>query len=224
MNTICLSGRFTRDPIANNNASGELVSCRGTIASTRRFVNRDGNREADFIPVVAFGKTAEIVSKHMKKGTKVEIRGRLQSGSYEKNGNTVYTLEVVIEDIEFGESKKSQNGDQGQRQQAPGQGYAQNQQPAQGQGYPQGYSQNQYPQGQNQQPAQGQGYPQNQYPAQGQGYPQNQYPQGQNQYPQGQNQYPQGQNQQPAQGQGGYGDLDGFMNLPPGMDEQLPFA
>ena len=201
MNTICLSGRFTRDPIANNNASGELVSCRGTIASTRRFVNRDGNREADFIPVVAFGKTAEIVSKHMKKGTKVEIRGRLQSGSYEKNGNTVYTLEVVIEDIEFGESKKSQNGDQGQRQQAPGQGYAQNQQPAQGQGYPQ-----------------------NQYPAQGQGYPQNQYPQGQNQYPQGQNQYPQGQNQQPAQGQGGYGDLDGFMNLPPGMDEQLPFA
>lgn len=216
MNTICLSGRFTRDPIANHNASGELVSCRGTIASTRRFVNRDGNREADFIPVVAFGKTAEIVSKHMKKGTKVEIRGRLQSGSYEKNGNTVYTLEVVIEDIEFGESKKSQNGDQSQRQQAPGQGYAQNQQPAQGQGYSQNYPQNQYPQGQNQQPAQGQVYPQgqNQYPAQGQGYPQG--------YPQ--NQYPQGQNQQPAQGQGGYSDLDGFMNLPPGMDEQLPFA
>lgn len=100
MNKTLLTGRFTADPKVTY--KGDTTIARGTIAVNRR---KEG---ADFISVVAFGKTAEFIEKYFRKGMKADISGRIQTGSYDdKNGKKVYTTDVVIEDIEFGESKKS---------------------------------------------------------------------------------------------------------------------
>ena len=106
MNKVILTGRLTKDPTIKYN--GEMCIARFTVACDRRF-KKDGQQSADFPSCVAFGKTAEFIEKYFRKGMKADITGRLQTGSYEdKDGKTVYTTEVVVEDIEFGESKKSQ--------------------------------------------------------------------------------------------------------------------
>ena len=206
MNRVELSGRLTSDPRENNGA------VKWTLAVDRRYVGKDGVRGADFIPCVAFGKTMEFVQKYLKKGTKIIMSGRILTGKFTNDKNEeVYTTEVVAEDIEFAESKKASQGGQDQSQ-----GYQQ------GQGYQQAP-----PQGQNfqQGPQRGQGYQQGQNfqqgPQQGQGY-QQAPPQGQN-FQQGQG-YPQTSPQGFPQNQGGFGAADGFMDLPNGIDEQLPFA
>ena len=105
MNVVALVGRVTRDPdIRQSQGENPMVVARYTLA-----VDRRGTKEkdkADFISMVSFGKTAEFLQKYVKKGTKLCIRGRIQTGSYEKDGKKIYTTDVVAEDIEFAESKK----------------------------------------------------------------------------------------------------------------------
>lgn len=103
MNKTLLLGRLTRD--AEVRYSGDKAIAKGSIAVDRRF-KKDGEQTADFINYVAFGKTAEFMEKYGKKGTKFAVEGRIQTGSYtNKEGQKVYTTDVVIEAIEFAESK-----------------------------------------------------------------------------------------------------------------------
>ena len=113
MNVVALVGRLTRDPdIRQSQGENPTVVARYTLAVDRRF-NRNGNADqsADFISMVSFGKTAEFIEKYVHKGTKLVVRGRIQTGSYtNKDGQKVYTTDVVGEDVEFAESKKAAEG------------------------------------------------------------------------------------------------------------------
>lgn len=109
MNQCILMGRLTREPEVRDSASGMKVA-RYTLAVDRRF-KREGEPSADFISCVAFGKSAEFAEKYFTKGTKIAITGRIQTGSYtNKDGNKVYTTDVVVENQEFAESKKASDG------------------------------------------------------------------------------------------------------------------
>lgn len=110
MNKAVLTGRLTKDPTVRY-SQDQLCVARFTLAVDRKKKQENG-QNADFISCVAFGKTGEFVQKYAKKGMKFDTVGRIQTGSYEdKAGKTVYTTEVVIEDIEFGESKKATQGE-----------------------------------------------------------------------------------------------------------------
>lgn len=130
MNKVILMGRLTRDPDIRY-SQGEKATCiaRYTLAVDRRF-KREGEQSADFISCVAFGKSGEFVEKYLHKGTKIAITGRIQTGSYEKDGQKVYTTDVVVEEHEFAESKASSSGSAGSSSPAAGTGYSQ---PATGQ-------------------------------------------------------------------------------------------
>lgn len=113
MNKVELLGRLTRDPDIrwSNSANNEqLCIARYTLAVDRRGKQKEGQQNADFISCVAFGKAAEFCEKYLKQGTKMAVTGRLQTGSYEKDGVKHYTTDVVIEEQEFAESKKSEGG------------------------------------------------------------------------------------------------------------------
>lgn len=104
MNSVVLMGRLTRDPETRYSQGGTGVS-RYTLAVDRRY-KRDGEPTADFINCVAFGKGAEFAEKYLKKGTRLCVNGHIQTGSYvNKDGNKVYTTEVVVDGHEFAESK-----------------------------------------------------------------------------------------------------------------------
>ncbi len=107
MNNVVLTGRLTRDPEVRY-SQGQNATCiaRYTLAVDRRQKDANGNRQADFINCVAFGKSGEFAEKYLHKGTKISIRGRIQTGSYTKqDGTKVYTTDVVAEEHEFCESK-----------------------------------------------------------------------------------------------------------------------
>ena len=107
MNSVSLIGRLTRDPDIRYGAASQTAIARFSIAIDR-MPDRNGEKKTDFPNIVCFGKTAELVEKYMSKGRLVGIQGRLQTGSYQdKDGKTVYTTDVVVEEIEFGESKKN---------------------------------------------------------------------------------------------------------------------
>lgn len=115
MNSVQLVGRLTADPKTYNaNSGGVIVSF--TVACDRRY-KQEGQPDADFISCKAFVKTGEFVEKYFKKGMKIGLVGRIQTGSYEKDGTRIYTTEVIAENVEFVESKNS-GGDQ-QNQQKP---------------------------------------------------------------------------------------------------------
>lgn len=107
MNKVILIGRFTRDPeIRYSTGESATATARFSLAVNRRFKNAEGNYDADFISCVAFGKTAEFIEKYFKKGMPIGITGRIQTGSYtNKDGQKVYTTDVVVEETEFVESK-----------------------------------------------------------------------------------------------------------------------
>ncbi len=111
MNKVILMGRLTRDPEIrySTNGSGEQMAiARYTIAVDRRFKRNDSEDSADFIGCVVFSKGAEFAEKYLHKGTKIAITGRIQTGSYtNKDGQKVYTTEVVVEEQEFAESKNA---------------------------------------------------------------------------------------------------------------------
>lgn len=180
MNKAILMGRLTRDPeIRYTQGDNPMCIARYTLAVDRRFNRNAGNdgNNADFIPCVCFGKTAEFVEKYLKKGTKMAVTGRIQTGSYtNRDGVKVYTTEVVVEDQEFAESKNaSGNGSYG------GNG-----------GYNGGNS------GYNGGNNNGGGSRGGNYGGRAE--------------------------QAPAQDAGSSDSLDGFMNIPDGIDEELPFA
>lgn len=111
MNKVILMGRLTRDPeVRYSQGDNNMAIARYTLAVDRRF-SRDSEQSADFISCVAFGRAAEFAEKYLKQGTKIAITGRIQTGSYtNKDGQKVYTTDVVIEDQEFAESKNSNSG------------------------------------------------------------------------------------------------------------------
>lgn len=116
MNKVILMGRLTRDPeVRYSQGESSLAIARYSLAVDRRFNrnNQDG-QTADFINCVAFGKSGEFAEKYLKKGTKIAVTGRIQTGSYtNKEGQKVYTTEVVVEDQEFAESKNANGGNAG---------------------------------------------------------------------------------------------------------------
>ena len=107
MNKVIIIGRFTRDPeIKYSTGENATATARFSLAVNRRFKNKEGNYDADFINCVAFGKTAEFIEKYFTKGMAIGITGRIQTGSYtNKEGQKVYTTDVVVEETEFIESK-----------------------------------------------------------------------------------------------------------------------
>lgn len=98
------TGRLTKDP---DMRKGETTVARFTVACDRRY-KKEGQDSADFISCVAFNKTAEFVEKYFTKGMKIEIEGRIQTGSYEKDGVKHYTTDIVCENVGFAESKKAE--------------------------------------------------------------------------------------------------------------------
>lgn len=106
MNIVVLTGRITKDPEIRYTQSNEpMAIARFTLAVDRRY-KKDGEQSADFISCVAFGKRAEFLEKYGKKGTKFNLDGSIQTGSYtNKDGQKVYTTDVIVNNIEFGESK-----------------------------------------------------------------------------------------------------------------------
>ena len=104
MNKVILMGRLTRDPEVRYSAGENSTAvARYTLAVDRRFRrNNDGEQTADFIGCVAFGRSAEFAEKYFRQGLKVIVTGRIQTGSYtNKDGQRVYTTDVVVEDQEF---------------------------------------------------------------------------------------------------------------------------
>lgn len=108
MNNVSLSGRLTADPTITRTESTTVASFR--IAVNRGY-SREGQPDADFINVVAFGKSAEFVEKYFTKGKAILLTGRIQTGSYtNRDGVKVYTTDIVAERVEFGESKSAESG------------------------------------------------------------------------------------------------------------------
>lgn len=115
MNKVILMGRLTREPDIrySQSAEGSMAVARYTLAVDRRMARRDDPNAvtADFISCVAFGKSGEFAEKYLHQGTKIVITGRIQTGSYtNKDGQKIYTTDVVIESQEFAESKLNSNG------------------------------------------------------------------------------------------------------------------
>lgn len=112
MNKVILMGRLTRDP--EMRGEGTQAVTRYSLAVDRRF-SRNEENNTDFINIVAFGKSGEFAQKYFKKGTKVLVTGRIQTGSYtNKDGQKVYTTDVIAEDQEFAESKNAAGNNGGQ--------------------------------------------------------------------------------------------------------------
>ena len=108
MNKVVLVGRLTRDPEVRYSQGGEnsLAIARYTLAVDRRFKRNGDDQTADFIGCVAFGRNAEFAEKYFRQGLKIIVSGRIQTGSYtNRDGQKVYTTEVVVEEQEFAESK-----------------------------------------------------------------------------------------------------------------------
>ena len=100
MNKVILMGRLVRDPeVRYSQGENSTAVARYTLAVDRRF-KKDSDQTADFIGCIAFGRAGEFTEKYLKKGTKVVVEGRIQTGSYtNKDGNKVYTTDVVVEKI-----------------------------------------------------------------------------------------------------------------------------
>ena len=125
MNKVILMGRLTRDPdVRYSQGDSPMAIARYTLAVDRRFRRDNDQQTADFISCVAFGRNGEFAEKYLHQGTKIVAEGRIQTGSYtNKDGNKVYTTEVVVENQEFAESKASASNNEGgfqpQAQSAP---------------------------------------------------------------------------------------------------------
>ncbi len=111
MNKVILMGRLTRDPeMRVSQGENALNIARFSIAVDRRF-QRGSEKETDFFNCTAFGKQAEFVDRYLKQGTKILLVGRVQNDNYtNKEGQKVYSVQIIAEEIEFAESKNSANG------------------------------------------------------------------------------------------------------------------
>lgn len=118
MNKAILMGRLTRDPeIRYSQGENQTAIARFTLAADRRF-KQEGQKNADFISCIAFGKTADFMERYGKQGVKFVVEGCIQTGSYtNREGRKIYTTDVVVESVEFAESKSSsQEASAGSRQ------------------------------------------------------------------------------------------------------------
>lgn len=107
MNKVILMGRLTRDPeIRYSSGETQTAVARYTLAVDRRFKRQGDEQTADFINCVVFGRGAEFAENYLHQGTKLVVEGRIQTGSYtNREGQRVYTTEVIVENQEFAESK-----------------------------------------------------------------------------------------------------------------------
>lgn len=110
MNKVIMMGRLTRDPeVRYSQGANQTAVGRFSIAVDRRF-KREGEPDADFFNCTAFGKQAEFVEKYLHKGTKIVVCGRIQNDNYtNKDGQMVYSVRLMVEEIEFAESKNAAN-------------------------------------------------------------------------------------------------------------------
>ena len=114
MNNVSIIGRLTADPELKHTQSG-IANSRFNVAVDRR-VKQGEEKQADFINVVAWGKTAEFICKYFVKGQRIALTGRIQTGSYtDRDGNKRYTFDVVAENVEFCESRQAQPQSQPQQ-------------------------------------------------------------------------------------------------------------
>ena len=115
MNRVILMGRLTRDAeIRYSQGESSTAIARFSLAVDRRFRKEGDEQTADFINCVAFGRTAEFMERFGRKGTKFVAEGRIQTGSYtNKDGQRVYTTDVVVESVEFAESKSAASNNDG---------------------------------------------------------------------------------------------------------------
>ena len=115
MNKVILMGRLTRDPeVRYSQGDASTAIARFSLAVDRRFKRDGDDQTADFINCVAFGRTAEFMERYARRGTKFVVEGRIQTGSYtNKDGQKVYTTDVVVEQVEFAESKASNDSNGG---------------------------------------------------------------------------------------------------------------
>lgn len=124
MNKVILMGRLTRDPeVRYTQGENQMAIARYTLAVDRRFARGGNNNDentADFIPCVAFNKAGEFAERYFRKGTKIAVSGRIQTGSYtNKDGVKVYTTDIVVEEQEFAESKAVSDANAGGFRPAP---------------------------------------------------------------------------------------------------------
>ena len=116
MNKVILMGRLTKDPeVRYSQGETPMAVARYTLAVDRRQARSNNNEQTtDFINCVAFGRAGEFAERYFRKGTKIAITGRIQTGSYtNKDGVRVYTTDIVVEDQEFAESKNASSGNEG---------------------------------------------------------------------------------------------------------------
>jgi single-strand DNA-binding protein len=100
LNKVVLIGRLTKNPDLRHTQSGIAVA-RFTLAVDRGFKNQDGEKQADFIPITVWRGQAENCAKYLQKGRLVAVAGRIQTGSYDKDGQRVYTTDVVADEVRF---------------------------------------------------------------------------------------------------------------------------
>lgn len=118
MNKVILSGRFTREP-EQRMMSNQTEFSRFSLACQSSFVNKNGERETEFINCIAFGKTAETINRYCKKGAMIVAQGRIKNSSYDaQDGTKRYTTDVVIENFEFVGGAQNKN-EQAQVQNTP---------------------------------------------------------------------------------------------------------
>ena len=108
MNRVILMGRLTKNPeIKYAGKENNMAVARYTLAVNRRY-KREREQEADFISCVTFGKSAEFAQKYLRKGMRIVISGRISTGNYkDKDGKTIYTTDVIVEEHEFAQNKES---------------------------------------------------------------------------------------------------------------------
>ena len=122
MNKVILLGNLTRDPeIRYSQGEKQIAIARFSLAVNRRFAN-DGETNADFLNCTAFGKTAEFIEKYFRQGSRMSLVGRIENNNYtNKNGEKVYSVQIMVEEVEFAERKSSQSNNQTQNQNKPAQ-------------------------------------------------------------------------------------------------------
>jgi single-strand DNA-binding protein len=108
MNKVILMGRLTRDPEVR--AAGSTTVAKFSLAVDRRF-KREGEPEADFFNCTAFGKQADFAERYLRRGTKMVVVGRIQNDNYtNREGQKVYSVQIIVDELEFAESKNAQSG------------------------------------------------------------------------------------------------------------------
>lgn len=123
MNKVILMGRLTRDPdVRYSQTDSNMAIARFSLAVDRRFKKQGDTVTADFFNCTAFGKQGEFVEKYLKQGTKIVVIGRIQNDNYtNKDGQKVYSVQIMVEEIEFAESKAA--GQSQQNDSMPGDGF-----------------------------------------------------------------------------------------------------